>query len=323
MRVFTGLFGRPALTIKNWTKTYALAPSLDGRVLALGDGSAARLWDAKTGEIIQGRSFEPVVKPRYHIDSLAFSPDGKIFGGTWEQGKVVTLWEYGSCRVLHTLSKADFNHYHVAISPAMAASSMVADQECGVMVWDIRTGDFLLSLRAQYERESTRLHHDYPTDVAFSPTGQVLAHGTGDGTVRIWDLQTKQEIHRLGLPTQEHAVTSVRFSPDGSQVVDGSTDKTARIWDVQSGSIVETLSGHSDKVFTVAWSPDGKLLASAGADRSVLLWNAHSGKLIRRFTGHPYYIRAVAFSPDSKLLWSGGEVGLGEKGGVVNLWSLD
>ena len=108
------------------------------------------------------------------------------------------------------------------------------------------------------------------SSVSFSPDGSQVVSGSDDETVRIWDVQSGQEVCKL----EGHSgpVISVSFSPDGSQVVSGSY-KTIRIWDVQSGQEVCKLEGHSDSVSSVSFSPDGSQVVSGSDDITVRIWD--------------------------------------------------
>src|SRR5208283_4974203 len=110
----------------------------------------------------------------------------------------------------------------------------------------------------------TYLHHsDAVISVAFSPDHKTLASGSFDGTVRLWDVVSRQ---LLGQPLKGHngAVRSVAFSPDGKTLASGSDDHTVRLWDVVSRQPRgEPLLAQNASV-SVAFSPDGKTLASAG-----------------------------------------------------------
>ena len=60
----------------------------------------------------------------------------------------------------------------------------------------------------------------------------------------------------------------------------GSGDRTVKLWDVQARTLLHTLEGHANWVWSVAFSPDGRLLATGSEDRTVKLWDVQARTLL-------------------------------------------
>jgi WD40 repeat protein len=111
------------------------------------------------------------------------------------------------------------------------------------------------------------------------PERQILATGSEDRTVKIWDALTGECIQTL----QGHRdrVWLVLFSPDGSTLLSASENQTVKLWDVRTGQCLRTLEGYSNSVLSVALSSDGQLLASSGRDQLLRLWDVATGDCIK------------------------------------------
>ena len=150
--------------------------------------------------------------------------------------------------------------------------------------------------------------------VAFSPNGELLAAGSSDGQIRLWQARDGQPL--LTCEGHTGAVMSVVFSPDGHTLASGSLDQTVRLWHVPTGQALKTLIGHTNKVTSVAFSPDGQTLASGSADQTVRLWHVPTGQRLKTLPGHTNWVTSVAFSPDGQTLASG------SMDQMVRLWQI-
>ena len=126
-------------------------------------------------------------------------------------------------------------------------------------------------LNRKSERNRLEGHYSFVNSVNFSPDGKTLVSGSADNTIKLWNVETGQEIRTL--KGHDELVRSVNFSPDGKTLVSGSDDKTIKLWNVETGQEIRTLKGHDNWVNSVNFSPDGKTLVSGSADNTIKLWN--------------------------------------------------
>ncbi len=137
--------------------------------------------------------------------------------------------------------------------------------------------------------------------VLFSPNGKVVASGSDDNTMRLWDVAAGKTLSTLSYAS---SIVSMAFSPDGTTIASGLDDGNVLLSDVATGKPITTLQGHTDDVRSVAFSPDGSTLASGSYDNTVKLWNIFSGKTISTLVGHTKGVTSVLFAPDGKVLAS-------------------
>jgi molecular chaperone DnaK (HSP70) len=143
------------------------------------------------------------------------------------------------------------------------------------------------------------------TSVAISPDGTILATGTQDHEIRLWNLATGRPL--AVLTAHQGGVTSLAISPDGKLLASGSQDKTFRFWHLRSGQLLRTFSEHQAPVFSVAFSADGAYFASSGWQPQIILRQLSGVGNTRYLPGHRGGVTAIAFSPDGQLLVSSGD----------------
>lgn len=146
-----------------------------------------------------------------------------------------------------------------------------------------------------------------------SADGTMLATGSYDKTVVLWDSQTRQKVRTFIGHTQ--GVDAVAWSPAGTLLASASLGQGIRVWNPSTGAQVTILEGHSGAVTDIAWSPNGQHLASASADQTVRVWNVSQSVCELVIRGHTAPLTSVTWSPDSQ--W----IGSTARDATVRIWS--
>lgn len=301
------------------TPVYALQFSSDGEILYAGscgefNGNGClyteiQLWDVSSSfqflrvepnrevmsfvdSLIFSSNSEPVFGKDVDFDAnhrlVAFSTCANIGASGCEKGRV-ELWNTSEKKLVRNLEGHTGFVIDIDIDPNHKILASVAQYDRGVILWNFETGQQLKQVLNDYHTNS----------IAFSPNGDLLAIGNGDGSIALWD--TKVEETTLTLDNSSNIPNSLAFSPDGQILASGYRGKNITLWDIKTGQIVHNLTSHTEVVRQVVFDPGGKTLASTGEDGLIILWDVDTGQRIGLplvKSGQPNLTQAIFDSKD-------------------------
>jgi len=285
---------------------------------------------------------QPTYQPRSilnaHADSVlavTFSPDGQTLASGSADNSII-LWEVSSGQPITTLNAHTDNVLAVAFSPdGQTLASGSADNN--IIRWEVSSGRPIFTLKEPTEDIPTAfaLQNGLPittltkptgdvSAMVFSSDGQILASGSSDSNIILWELSSGQPTSLQGAT---RSVSAMAFSPLGRILASGSSGTGIILWESKDVPDRLTLIGHhQEPAWYAVFNPQGNLVASAGQDGILHVWDAHTGAIKLELRGHgtgrttetrcPVCIQRINFdSTGAKLLSAGWD-------GTARLWDV-
>ncbi|CAI2347312.1 unnamed protein product [Caenorhabditis sp. 36 PRJEB53466] len=163
-------------------------------------------------------------------------------------------------------------------------------------------------------------HGEPVISAQFSPDGHGLASGSGDTTVRIWDIQL--DLPLFTCKAHKNWVLCIAWSPDASKLASACKNGEINIWDAKTGNQMgKTLKRHKQWITNLAWQPmhkdpECRLLASSGKDGNVFIWDIAKGAVMHCLSGHTASVTC--------LRWGGeGLIYTGSQDRTVKMWRAE
>ena len=210
-----------------------------------GDSTQIVRIDTRSGQILQSTpvALESVVDAVYSEDGQRLAIAGQF--------RIVVYDAVGGAEI----QRFDSPNGRIASLGYSTASDIRAVSVDGsrALVWDSRDPGAARALSG---------HQETILSVAISRDLKMVATGSADQTVHIWDAETGRDLVGRGLPGHVSPVTALAFSPDGTRLASAGQDfdRTARVWDVRTGQELLVLSSHSGQEPRLAFSPHGSWL---------------------------------------------------------------
>ena len=317
----------------------ALVFSPDSTTIASGHANTVILWDAlNLTQLANG------MDPKGWINALVFSPDGSAVSGirgfAYKKNTLGPLIKEGVKSTLnswHARTADTMSNLTVESSqgmapriPGLGGTTFSTVGRVGVSVFSQKGNMLATSVNSEKATEDYRFtvhvwdipdrklnltlkgHTDKVNALAFTRDGKVLASGSDDGTIQLWDIS-------IGLPTRSlpaGKTDALAFSTDGKILVSASSTDSIQLWDVTSGSQRTSLKSENGYITVLTFSTDGKILASGDRYGTIQLWDIATDNMLATYKGHVNWIKALVFSSDGKTLASGSQ------DGAIFLWNV-
>ncbi|RKU28638.1 hypothetical protein C6497_07705 [Candidatus Poribacteria bacterium] len=239
-----------SLSLQESISSISLVP--DNDTIAIGDyDNLIYLWDMNTDMnkvILKGH--------KAGIASVAFSPDGKkLASSSWDDS--IRLWDSITGEHITTVTEEAFSSRNIDFSKD-GNSLVFIDRNSSIIFWNLDT----LNIEKDIDLDS-----NYPYSMALSPDGKIIAVGYDNEEIHLFDVSTEEVVRTIQTVGR---TDKLDFSPDGQTLAGCGSE--VYLWDVNTGKLIDTLTGHTNQVFTIAFSPDGKTLASGGWDSTIIIW---------------------------------------------------
>ena len=244
----------------------AIAISSDGqRIVSGSSDKKVRLWNLETGEeisIIENFSSE--------CHCIAIHPDKNIIAlPALYQGKYYSVWVI----IKNLDTNENINTQDRKVANVVNIKAIIFARSSPFLAYENPTGSIII---ANMNTGKTTRELEIPEtsyrflSLAFSSDGQILASGSADNTIILWQPGTGNIIRTL--EGHSGGVYSVAITSDNKILVSGSEDQTIKLWEIETAEEICTLTGHTGIIYSIAISPDNQTIVSGSQDGTIKIW---------------------------------------------------
>jgi len=289
------------------------------------------IWDTEISSEVTRLSLGSQKEP---AGFLTFSPDGSRLAYTQGSEAYVASTTGAEISTLPLQGHTD-RITRLAFAPNSPATLASGGWDTTIRIWDVQSWPAPSNPTEQKPLAATQVlyepltgHSDYITNLVFSPDGKILASGSRDTTIRLWNwggppslAETYyQHTDEVFSPTYTPDGSSLAFAACGESAENGEDCLSSEVWLLEAASGTpdgEPLTDANNLLTNLAINPRGTLLAAAGWEGKIYIWDLATRQLSGEpLSEHTDFVTGVSFSPDGSLLASA------SRDGQVLVWDM-
>ena len=276
-----------------------------------------RVWDYKTGHLLH-----KLIGHSGSVDAACFNEDGSLIA-SGSRDQTIRIWDVNKEKCIDTLY--DHGVYDIP-SLCFYGDNIISVSGHDIKIWDKKR------VRRTLSNHTQRIN-----SFVLIPQGKQIASASNDRTIRLWDLDSKDEVSKVwkrsygghniaffeksmkfiasGNPTficdiESGDTTNINFD---SELVALSKDgqyaflvRYSRfvIYNISTKQFSPVFTGHTGNINSAVFSSDGKRILTASQDGLVKLWDIEGDSCLKTYSGHKNKVLYATFSPDETLIAS-------------------
>jgi len=274
--------------------------SPDGKSIATASlDRTVKLWNADNQQLLS--TIEP--SPTSPISSISFNPEGTVIASGGRNGGISTAALEPPRKSVNVISNS-----------ASASSAASFSPQNNVIAWNDGNQLKLSSVDDLPNSQTTLLHGHatYSKDdinsisgIRFSPTGQLIASSSYNGTVIVSRLEDKALIMKtlahMGEDKSPIFIYKASFSQDEEQLATVASDGNVRLWKLRNSRLQRVWEADKNFVYDVDFSPTAENLITAGEDGTAKIWD-FEGRELTALTDHEGPVYSAVYSPDGDMV---------------------
>lgn len=304
---------------------------IDGQLISTSSDKSVKLWDSKIGSEFSDLSLLNEINDVFTLNKF-----GTLLATNGKNGSI-TLWDARLGQSVKNFQAFDDKVLCADFNDTLLVSSYAKNI---VRIWNIKTGEIYSDYMGMAKGAGS---------CDFNPKRNLIAAGSREGTVFIWNTSKNTPIAKLVIGSIPNSVkfsndgkfiaaasadgkfylwevdkfqkileisaskkplTSLRFSNDSKKILVTSEDGNAYVFETAKGNIILELKGHSNKVLCGDFTADDSRIATGSADKTVKLWDIKTGECVITFFDFNSEIKSLVFSLDNQRLYVNSNPGI-------------